>query len=287
MLKGHNLGFVLITGLAVLALSSFMSRNRAIPDLGELNQVTEFPADIKNVLSWPAPTSLNVPILMYHYVEYVADKRDTIRQSLNIYPSTLTAQIETLKKAGYAFITPDDLSLAMRGVVDLPPKPVVLSFDDGYRDFYTDVFPILKKEYVKAVAYIVPNFLDHPNYMYTSEVKEVAASALVEIGAHTMDHMWLKGAPAKKADYEITESRNFLRKLTGQQINSFAYPYGAFDKEAMALVEKAGFLNAVSTLPGNTQSKENEYFLYRLRPGSRTGEALISYISQTKFASAY
>lgn len=287
MLNNKYLGLFIISLVSILSLTAVIHRSKPIPDLGELNQVVELPANIKDVLSWPAPKSINVPILLYHYVEYVTDKRDTIRQSLNINPFIFTKQIETLKKAGYSFITPVDLSLALVGIVDLPSKPVILSFDDGYRDFYTDVFPILKKESIKVVAYLVPNFLDHLNYMYTTQVKEIAASGLVEIGAHTMDHMWLKGVNEKKAQYEIAGSRIFLQNLTGQAINSFAYPYGAFDTQSENLVQKAGFLNAVSTVPGITQSKENAYFLFRLRPGGRTGESLISYISQTTFASAY
>lgn len=286
MRKNQVLGLTLILFVAILTFSALLTRSKPIPDLGELNQVTELPSDYKNVLAWPAPKSFNVPILMYHYVEYVTDKRDTIRQSLNINPNTFISQIKTLKKAGYTFITPVNLALALAGVSELPPKPVILSFDDGYRDFYTDVFPILKKEYVKVVIYVVPNFLDRPNYMYTSDIKEIAASQMVEIGAHTMDHMWLAGVDEKTAEYEVSQSRKFLQKLTGQPVNSFAYPYGAFDKTAETVVRKAGFLDAVSTVPGTTQSRENEYFLFRLRPGGRVGDELLSYISQPKFAEA-
>ncbi len=88
MLNNKNLGLFIIASVAFLSLISLIHRSKPIADLGELNQVTELPANIKDVLAWPAPKSINVPILMYHYVEYVTDKRDTIRQSLDIYPST-------------------------------------------------------------------------------------------------------------------------------------------------------------------------------------------------------
>src|SRR5690348_2420505 len=172
--------------------------------------------------------SVRLPILIYHYVEYVQDKGDTIRQSLNIPPHILTQQIETLKKAGYMFVTPSYSKYALDNKMKPADKIVMLTFDDGYRDFYTDVFPILQKEQVKAVAYIVPNFLDRPNFMYTSQLKEIAKSPWVEIGAHTMDHVWLKGVSEKTARYEIIQSRKTLQDLLGVPVNSFAYPYGAF-----------------------------------------------------------
>ena len=287
MARYRNLISLVIITTVVVTTFLVAHYRKAVPDLGELNQVTELPEDVKDVLSWPVPKSIRIPILMYHYVEYVTDKRDTIRQSLDILPGTFTAQIDTLKKAGFTFITPVDLALSLTGVMELPAKPVILSFDDGYRDFYTDVFPIIKKENVRVVAYLVPGFLDRPNYMFTSQVKEIASSGLVEIGAHTMHHVWLKGLNTAQASYEINESRKALRRLTGQPVNSFAYPYGAFDKKTAGLVEKAGFMDAVSTVRGVDQSRENEYFWFRVRPGSLTGEALVNLLTKTKFAALY
>lgn len=264
-------------------------QSRRLPDHGEERMVTELPPNIKNVLGTNTLNlnSINenyrVPIFLYHYIEYVKDKGDTIRSSLNIVPTVFEEQIKTLKDAGYMFVTPSYLSMALEGKFKPVEKMVILSFDDGYMDFYTDVFPILKKENVKAVVYIVPNFLDRPNYMYTWQLKEIAKSNLIEIGAHTMDHVWLKGMDPQRAQNEITESRVALQNLLNLPIDSFAYPYGAFDEVTLSLVRNAGFRNAVSTVPDVTQTTDNSLYLYRLRPGYRTGEALLKFIHQTKF----
>jgi hypothetical protein len=69
------------------------------------------------------------------------------------------------------------------------------------------------------------------------------------------------------------------------QVNSFAYPDGAFDQQAIDVVKSAGFTSSVSTIPGLTQSKQNQYFLFRLRPGRRVGKELLDYFNQTKFRS--
>jgi peptidoglycan/xylan/chitin deacetylase (PgdA/CDA1 family) len=262
-------------------------QSRAIPELNEQNQMTALPPDVGNVLGaitqpqQKTEVALRIPIFLYHYVEYV--QNDPGRQKLNIPPNILTAQIETLKKAGYTFVTPDDLALALAGGKKLPVKVAILSFDDGYMDFYTDVFPILQKEQVKAVAYIVPNFLDRPNFMFTFQLKEIAKSPLVEIGAHTMDHYALAGMYAKTATYEVAQSRKTLQEMLHLPINSFAYPYGSFDQSAMKVVKDAGFSNAMSTIPGLVQTPGNKYFLYRLRPGYRSGQVLLDYLKLNTF----
>ncbi len=262
-------------------------QSRTIPDLGEENQETVLPIEFQHILGAKTGVGLQrelqirIPIFIYHYVEYVSN--DPGRQKLNIEPNILIAQIETLKGAGYTFITQDDLATAFLEKKKLPKKPAILNFDDGYIDFYTDVFPILQKENVKAVAYVVPNFLDRPNYMFTFQLKEVAKSPLVEIGAHTMDHYALAGMNTKEAIYEIVQSRKVLQEMLHLPINSFAYPYGSFDRAAVQIVKRAGFTNAVSVVPGIVQTQENEYFLFRLRPGDRSGQALLDYLKQDTF----
>ncbi len=90
------------------------------------------------------PNHFRIPILVYHYVEYVKDRGDKIRISLNIQPNIFESQIKTLKQAGYTFMMPKQIPDLFSGKISVPAKPIILSFDDGYKDFYTDVFPILK-----------------------------------------------------------------------------------------------------------------------------------------------
>lgn len=267
--------------------SPFLIYNlRKVPEPGNEVYVTEIPPDVKKVLSTESAIpeiTIRVPILLYHYVEYVQDKNDKTRQSLNIPPNILTSQIESLKSAGYTFINASELSSALEGKTKLPDKVVMLTFDDGYMDFYTNVFPILKAEQIKAVEYVVPDFLNRPNFMFTFQLKEIAKNPLVEIGAHTMDHVWLKGATKNKTEYEISQSRKELQSITDLPIDSFAYPYGAFDQQAIGIVKSAGFTNAVSTIPGIEHTRYTRYFLYRIRPGYRTGQDLLKFLKQETF----
>ncbi len=251
----------------------------------EINKdVTKLPPEVKKQLESATPyETFRVPILMYHYVEYVKDSGDTIRKSLNIVPFVFENQIKTLREEGYTFITPSRLASVIDDTEILPSKPIILSFDDGYQDFYDNVFPILQKYNVKAVAYVISGFLDKPNFMYSWQVKELEKSGLVEIGAHTVNHVYLKGVSRSTADYEIKQSKKDLETLIGRPVVSFAYPSGAFDIQAEELVKKAGFVTAVSTVPGIEVSGKNRYFLYRIRPGNRMGDELLRYLEQNSF----
>lgn len=285
--SSRKLAFISLLVLLFAFLGSFLFyQSRRIPELGEEGQATALPQEMINVLGTKIGPQVfekqeRVPVFLYHYIEYV--KHDPGRQKLTIPPNILISQIETLKNAGYTFITPNDLMGDLLGKTKLPEKLVILTFDDGYMDFYTDVFPILQKEQVKGVAYIVPDFLNRPNYMFTFQLQEVAKSPLVEIGAHTMNHVWLKGVRKETAEYEIIQSRKTLQDMLNLSVNSFAYPYGALDQQAINIVESSGFTNAVSTIPGIIQTMQNKYFLYRLRPGYRTGQTLLKFLEQKDF----
>jgi len=243
------------------------------------------PAEIKKRVEQASPSaSIRVPILMYHYVEYVQDKNDTIRQSLNITPFIFEEQIKTLKNAGFTFMTARELGEVLDGKRFLPPNPIVLTFDDGHWDFVTDILPILKKYNVKATQYVIPGFTGGSDFMSKDQVQTAIASGLVDIGAHTVHHVWLKGLSLKKAEEEIIESKKMLESTYHIQVVSFAYPFGAFDVQAEKVVKENGFTTSVSTVPGIEQSETNRFFLYRLRPGRRTGEELLNWLKQDKFA---
>ncbi|MDD5416099.1 MAG: polysaccharide deacetylase family protein [Candidatus Daviesbacteria bacterium] len=273
--QSNQLNFTLFTILITLILVSFFilkesNFSKQIPDIVEIPK--EVQESIKNV---KPQKSLRVPILMYHYVEYVKDEGDTIRKSLNIVPFIFDQQVKTLKDAGFSFITTADLADALDNKASIDPKSVILTFDDGYRDFYTDVFPILKKYQVKAVVYIVPNFLDRSNNLTSWQLKEIAQSGLVEIGAHTMDHTYLSGLPLERVEYEIKQSKEYFESNFGIKVVSFAYPYGAFDNQIIDVVKKAGFKSAVTAISGIFALDVNRFFLYRVRPGVKAGESLL------------
>ncbi len=174
----------------------------------------------------PKDVAIKIPILMYHYVEYVTDERDTIRQSLNIEPHVFEQQLVTLKNAGYTFIWTSELEEIIKNKKLQDKKYVIITFDDGYKDFYTDAYPILKKHNVKAVNYVSYYFLDTPNYMDTTDIEEIVKSNLVEFGSHTLTHVDITTLSKKDALDNLIKSKKYLESKFGIEVKSFAYPYG-------------------------------------------------------------
>lgn len=266
--------------LSVLCVFLFVARtwNHILTPSYYGRDVLTLPSDV-HLLPAPLAPPVKVPVLMYHYVEYVKDPRDTIRQSLDIVPAVFEKQIQTLLADGYTFITLDEFADYLDGKRALPEKPVILTFDDGYDDFYTDVMPILFKYHVKAVAFIITGFLDKHNFMTTAQLQLVASSGLVEIASHTIHHVNLREVGEKTADTEIGESKTQLEAIIGRQVHTFAYPYGDFNDMAIRLVKKAGYRTAASVVEGSLHSEQDRYFIYRLRPGARTGRDLTDWLT--------
>ena len=279
--------FFIFLGIATYDLIQNYSKNQYIaqhPLETKKTIVKVLPPEVKKQLSMASPSAtFRVPILLYHYVEIVTDIKDTKRESLNISPFTFEQQVKTLKDAGYTFMTASDLGNVFDGKTKMPDKPVLITFDDGHWDFDTVVLPILKKYKAKATQYVIPGFTGGSDFMSQSQVQDIVNSGLVDVGAHTVHHLALKGRPYDIVQKEIDDSKIMLENTYHIKVVSFAYPYGSFDLQAEQLVKDDGFTTAVSTVPGIEQNQNNRFFLYRLRPGYRTGQSLLTYISQNYF----
>jgi len=246
--------------------------------------VKELPPEVKKQLKLASPSAtFRVPILLYHYVEFIKDKKDTLRAQLNITPNVFESQVKTLKDAGYTFMTAKELGDVLDGKKQMPSQPILLTFDDGHWDIVTDILPILQKYNAKATAYIIPGFTGGSDFMTQDQIQIVIKSGLVDIGAHTVHHVSLKGRPYTLVQKEIDESKSMLEDTYHIHVVSFAYPNGSFDLQAAQLVREDGFTTAVSTVPGIEQNQANRFFMYRLRPGYRKGQILLDYLSQTSF----
>ncbi|OIN94803.1 hypothetical protein AUJ38_01625 [bacterium CG1_02_42_9] len=208
---------------------------------------------------------------MYHYVENVVDTNDSVRLKLNVTPSEFEAQLETLKKEDYQSFWVKEIPNLTNQRIQLPEKSVVLTFDDGYRDFYEFAFPLLKKYQLKATVFIISDFIDRNDYLTSDQIKDMIDSALIEIGFHTLNHAYLKNTGSETAKKQIFESKANLEKKFNVQILSFAYPYGAFDEQSIKLLKEAGYLAGVSTISNTSQSNKNLFYLSRMRATNYRG----------------
>jgi peptidoglycan/xylan/chitin deacetylase (PgdA/CDA1 family) len=287
----HN-HLIIVLGLLVIAVGAFIflhyrSEQEAMKPVVETHKslVKKLPEDIKKQLQNASPSAtMRIPMLLYHYVENVKDKHDKLRMSLNIPPNVFDEQVKTLSDDGYTFMTAKEVGEVLDGKMQLPVKPIVLTFDDGHWDVATDILPILEKYHAKATAYIIPGFTGGSDFMTQRQVASVAASGLVEIGAHTIHHLSLKGRAKDLVQHEVEGSKQMLEQTYHVQVVSFAYPNGAFDTQAAKIVDDSDFSTGVSTVPGVEQNQANRFFLYRIRPGMRTGVSLLAWLSKDTFA---
>jgi len=213
--------------------------------------------------------SQNVPILMYHYIE-VAPATSTLK-GLYLNPKIFANQLQEIKNNKYKSAFVSELAKSLISKKPLASSSLVLTFDDGYEDFYTEAYPLLKKYEIKATVYIIINALDKPGYLTKDQVRELAASKFIEIGSHTFNHLDLKTLNNRKAGFEIVNSKKALENISGKQILSFCYPYGHYNDYDIKLAQEAGYLASLTTNAGFKHSILDIHTLTRLRPDSRRG----------------
>ena len=279
---------LLLGGILLIIIKDIQDKMRPKPVIEtSKSEVRKLPADVKKSLDKATTSaSFRVPILMYHYVEYVKDRKDILRERLNIEPDIFEQQIKTLHDANYTFMTASELGDVLDGIAQLPANPILITIDDGHWDLYTDILPILEKYKAKATAYIIPGFLGGSDFLSTKQLRGVIDSGLVEVGAHTVHHYSLTELSEGQVHYEVSESKAMLEKMFNIKVTSFAYPNGAFNLKVAEAVKNSQFSLAFSTVPGIQQSFANRYFLYRLRPGQRTGEVMLSWLNQDTFSAS-
>ena len=230
----------------------------------------------------PGPNSINVPILTYHYIRVNPDRNDRLGFALSVTPSDFAAQMDWLAQSGYHPITTDDLYAYLTGDQDLPSKPVILTFDDGYADFYTTALPILRSHDFRAVAYVVSGFVGKDGYMSAAQVREADRSG-IEIGSHTVSHANLASLSAASVWSQITQSKLFLEQVVGHPVVSFCYPSGKYTSAVASAVSAAGYHDATTTRYGYSYTIAGRYVWSRLRVSG--GELLEQFAAAVRVAS--
>jgi peptidoglycan/xylan/chitin deacetylase (PgdA/CDA1 family) len=216
-----------------------------------------------------------LPILMYHYIRVVPDADDQIGIGLSVAPEVFAQQMDFLKREGYHPVTLAQAERALRGETGLPAKPVVLTFDDGYADFYTAAWPILRRHGFASTIFVITDLIDRPGYLTRPQVIELDRSGLVEVGSHTLTHPDLTALTPEEQRREIVISKGVLEGWLGRPIVSFSYPAGRYHAGVLELVQEAQYRVAVTTKPGQEQTRAAPLEWRRTRvhgPGS--GEML-------------
>jgi hypothetical protein len=180
--------------------------------------------------------TLRVPILMYHYVSDPPDAADVYRRDLSITPARFESHLKYLVDAGYHVITLDDLLYALTQGRELPAKPVILTFDDGYGDNYTNAFPLLQKYNVVGHFFIISDFVnqERAGYMTWPQIEEMAAAGQ-RFGSHSRDHPNLSGQSDDYLVWQALGGKEALEDHLGQHPRWISYPAGKYDARTVAV----------------------------------------------------
>lgn len=195
---------------------------------------------------------LRVPVLTYHYIANNPNPKDKARDALSVSPDKFEAQMQYLSQNGYTPVTLDTLYGIFNGQASVAGKPIVLTFDDGYIDFYTNAFPILRRFGFHAVSFIPTGLVGGGYYMNWSQIKEIASSGLVTFEGHTVNHVNLPGLSYAGALKELQDSKNILQAQTGYPVNFVAYPNGSNNGSVQAAARQAGYVGGLGTWYGQS-----------------------------------
>ena len=182
-------------------------------------------ADISPVYS---DTGYTPKPMMYHLI--MEEPYNTLT-ALFVRPSDFDAQVAAMVDAGCVFMFANDYRKTT--------KPgVMLTFDDGYEDNYTDMFPILKKYGARATVFLISNMLGTPGYLTEAQVKEMAESGLVYFGCHTANHCDLAKQSEERVRAEFSESVAKIESLTGVKCTALAYPSGSYNETVIKVASE-------------------------------------------------
>lgn len=195
--------------------------------------------------TWYLPPRKGFVAAMYHHIG-VRDVTDP-QYAFTVTPAQLETHFQLLQKHGFTTVGLDDLQnpAALK-------KPFLMTFDDGYEELYTVLWPLLKKYNAKAAVFLISGFVGKPGYLNKAQILEMQASGLVSFGSHGVNHLRLRHLPDEEIRRELTQSKAELEELLGRPVTAFCYPFGAggFDKRVRPLVFKSGYAFDFSTRKG-------------------------------------
>ena len=237
----------------------------------------------------------SIPILMYHSISEDAEAGVHPYYRISTSPQQFAAQMKCLHESGYTTCSLAQAIQQLQPQTQAAAKLAVITFDDGYRDFYQHAFPALSQYGFSATVFLPTAFIgEHPlqfkgkDCLTWEEVRELNRHGIL-FGSHTATHPRLRELSAPAINMEIANSKATIEEKLGSAVASFAYPYAFpqtdsdFTKMLRDLLRRAGYQNGVSTIVGRANRTSEPLFLERLPVNSCDDRALFD----AKLAGAY
>ncbi len=220
-----------------------------------------------------APTrSVRVPVLTYHRVHTLPAVGQL---DLIVDPVTFAQELGALKDGGYHTITQAQLFNALYRGAALPPKPVIISVDDGYVDDVRTILPTLERFHMVATFFVITGRTSEPGFLDDAQIRELDRAGM-DVGDHTAHHVDLTAITASQLAQETAGSKRALEAILGHPVSFFAYPFGAENPTVVAAIRSAGFALAYTTAGGATESTAAPLTMPRIHVGrAETATGLI------------
>ena len=200
-----------------------------------------------------------VPVLLYHSVN---DRPGRLERPYAVSPATFAAHADTVAASGRHPLTVTELADALSTLRPLPARPVAITFDDGYADTL-EATEVLLKLGLRATIYVTAGEVGERERLTSSQLTELARTPGVEIGAHSVSHPRLDELGQAQLVEEMTGSRRRLEEVTGREVQSFAYPYGAYDERVRTAVVAAGYRSAAAVKDALSHDRDDPFAIAR------------------------
>lgn len=213
--------------------------------------------------------NIYAPVLMYHHV---GPQIDPAGADLTVSSADFEEQVLYFRNKGYQTVLLAQVYDSLNSGTPLPAKPIVFTFDDGYKDVFENAAPILQKYEFSGTFAIATELLGRPDYAVWDDV--IAARKVgMEIVAHTKNHLDLTSSVYSEEDLkrEIFGSKQELEEKLNVPVDFFIYPYGKYNDRVLALVKEAGYKMAFTTAFGLYMGKENTLIEPRVRVHGQDG----------------
>lgn len=238
---------------------------------------------------------VRIPILMYHRISAAPEPQVHPYFRTNTSTAVFEAQLRFLKANGYSSLTVDQAVVLLSRSPKTDARHVVITFDDGYQDFYTAAIPLLQKYGFTATVFLPTAYINEPRRAFKqvacltwSEVRELHACGIV-FGGHTVTHPQLTNLTRQQIREELVRSKAQIEDHLGYPVRSFSYPFRfpetntRFISFLQDTLEVSGYSNGVSTIVGTACATDNPFFLKRLPVNSDDDASLFSWKLQGSY----
>ncbi len=217
-----------------------------------------------------------IPILMYHSISRRNEHCRNAYHRTCTDPGVFAEQVKFLARNRYTTIGLGEAVRRLGAKEQHSDRPVVLTFDDGYRDFYTEALPVLSRFGYTATVFLPTAFIGHTEQQFNgmpcltwSQVRDLHHAG-IDVGSHTVTHPQLRALRRNEIEHEVRHSKETIEDSLGDPVESFSYPYAfpeadrAFRQTVRAVLAEAGFRNGVSTIIGTANRSSDTLLLERL-----------------------